>query len=295
VDEPEGYPRVSGEDGVAPTTTVLATADLRDWVAGGKAGMATISLLVRNGRVFNAATVSWQDGLATDGDIQRITRNVVSRLRSRATWSAWEKIGHANSVTAMTALDGKLWCSTSDDRLWRRFPMGADAPWTAVGHARDVCAMASAAGWIWALTSDNLLWRRRPVDHDVDWEPVGQGPTPPARSIAGTAFLLYAIDVAGETWVSPATKPLVWRDIPDMSAAEPAICATAAYEDVLFAATTDGRLLRTMPDFVFEASRWTAVHHCNFATGLAVVDTMLYVATTENLLWWLDLRSVAKP
>lgn len=70
VEEPDGYPRVTGEDGVPPTYTVLGTADLRDWGPGGKAGMATIGLLVRNGMVFNAATVSWQDALANDAGVQ---------------------------------------------------------------------------------------------------------------------------------------------------------------------------------------------------------------------------------
>ena len=57
VEEPEGYLRVTGEDGVPLTYTVLGTADLRHWGPGGKPGMATIGLFVRNGTVFNAASV----------------------------------------------------------------------------------------------------------------------------------------------------------------------------------------------------------------------------------------------
>ena len=113
VEEPEGYPRVTGEDGVAATTTVLATADLRHWGPVGKPGMATITLLVRNGMVFNAASVAWQDGLAGDAGIQRVTRNVVRRLQSRQTWRTWEQVGHADHVTAMAALENRLWCATS--------------------------------------------------------------------------------------------------------------------------------------------------------------------------------------
>jgi hypothetical protein len=35
--------------------------------------------------------------------------------------------------------------------------------------------------------------------------------------------------------------------------------------------------------------------HCNSSIALAVVDTMLFVATTDNRLWSLDLRSVKAP
>ena len=35
---------------------------------------------------------------------------------------------------------------------------------------------------------------------------------------------------------------------------EPAIRALAAYEDILYAATDDNRLLRTQPDIVYEGT-----------------------------------------
>jgi hypothetical protein len=64
---------------------------------------------------------------------------------------------------------------------------------------------------------------------------------------------------------------------------------------VLFGATTNNRLLRTQPDLIYESASWADVHHCNFSTALAVVDTMMYVTTTENLLWWIDLRGIKAP
>jgi hypothetical protein len=54
VDEPEGYPRVTGEEGTPLSYVVLASADLRSW--GGKPGMATMGLLLRNGTVFNGGS-----------------------------------------------------------------------------------------------------------------------------------------------------------------------------------------------------------------------------------------------
>jgi hypothetical protein len=80
-----------------------------------------------------------------------------------------------------------------------------------------------------------------------------------------------------------------------MAAREPSIRCMAAYQDILFAATNDFRLLRTQPDFVYECTAWVEVHHCNYATALAVVDTMLFVTTTQNRLWWLDVHSIAAP
>ena len=35
----------------------------------------------------------------------------------------WEYIGHANNVVAMAAINGKLFCATSDKKLWWREPV----------------------------------------------------------------------------------------------------------------------------------------------------------------------------
>ena len=296
VEEPDGYPRVTCEDGVPPTYTVLATADLRDWGSGGKPGMATVGILVRKGMVFNAASVSWQDALANDTDVQIVTRNVISRFSARQSWQEWEHIGHANHVTAMTAHDGKLWCATQNNLLSRRFPVGANAPWTKIGQANNVRSMASSVNMLWCLTSDNKLWRRSPVESEIGWELIGTGPSGGTLALAGTTFLLYAIDSGGRIWMAPGRKPIVWSPVPDMQIVqEPKIRCLVAYEDILIAATSDGQLLRTGTDFVYESVRWAPVHHCNAATALAVVDTMLFVATTDDNLWWLDIRGLRAP
>jgi hypothetical protein len=174
--------------------------------------------------------------------------------------------------------------------------MGANAPWRHVGHANDVKAMASAAGRLWCVTGDNRLWHRAPAEADIAWDRVGTGPAGGTRALAGTTFLLYAVDTAGQLWMAPARTPVVWETVPPIQIVrEPTIRCMAAYEDILFAATSDGRLIRTRPDLVYESPDWAAVHHCNLASALAVVDTMLFVATTDNKLWWLDLRGVAAP
>jgi hypothetical protein len=70
------------------------------------------------------------------------------------------------------------------------------------------------------------------------------------------------------------------------------ITAMASHKGVLFATTSTNRLLRTGFDSVQESRAWIDIHHCNSACGLAVVDGML-VATSENRLWWIDLRHAA--
>jgi hypothetical protein len=89
----------------------------------------------------------------------------------------------------------------------------------------------------------------------------------------------------------PTTRVSVpaWTHVGSMPA-NTAINAMTSYNGVLFASTSTNRLLRSGFDFVQESRAWIDIHHCNFARGLAVVDGMLFVATSENLLWWLDLR-----
>jgi hypothetical protein len=52
---------------------------------------------------------------------------------------------------------------------------------------------------------------------------------------------------------------------------------------------------RTNQDWIDESSDWIDIHHCNFSVVLAVVDGMLFVATTQNQLWRLDLCPLRLP
>ena len=47
--------------------------------------------------------------------------------------------------------------------------------------------------------------------------------------------------------------------------------------------------------FISESSDWVDIHHCYFAVGLAAVGASLFVATSENMLWWLDLHGLRQP
>ena len=85
VEEAEGYPRVTGEEGTPPTFVLLGTADLRN-AGWEKPGAATMGVYRRNGTVFAAGTTDWVDtltgqpGFPADPSVATITRNVFDRL-----------------------------------------------------------------------------------------------------------------------------------------------------------------------------------------------------------------------
>jgi hypothetical protein len=72
-----------------------------------------------------------------------------------------------------------------------------------------------------------------------------------------------------------------------------------SYADILLASTDDNRLLRTPSDFASEmllpARGWAPFFHCDFPVRLAVIEWMLFVATSENRLWQLDLSGLRQP
>lgn len=288
--EPEGYPRVTGEEGTPLSTVVLASADLGSW--SGKPGLATATIFARHGMVFAAGTTEWVDQMDSDAAIAQITRNVLARFRTRRPFD-WELIGHANNVTAMTSLENKLYVTTSADRLWRRFPVLADIVWTDIGHANSVTSLAGDRGALFAVTSDNRLWWRAPLETDVDWTAIGTGPAGGARALCATGNVLYAVGMDGRLMCRGAARAASsWTHVASMPA-NTTVTAMASYNGVLFATTSTNRLLRTGFDFVQESRAWIDIHHCNSACGLAVVDGMLFAATNENRLWWIDLRHAA--
>jgi hypothetical protein len=75
----------------------------------------------------------------------------------------WDRIGHANNVVAMAAINEKLFCATRDNSLWWRDPVGWEVNWDRIGHANNVVAMAAINGKLFCATQDNSLWWRDPV------------------------------------------------------------------------------------------------------------------------------------
>jgi hypothetical protein len=298
VEEPEGYPRVTGEDATAASFVTLGTADLRD-AGWSKPGFATMGVYRRNGTVFVAGTTDWvlgvigQPGFVAGPSVVRITRNVLGRLHARVPLD-WEDVGHANGGRAMTAVSTRLFLATTANALWRRHPVAAEIPWTQIGHANDVVAMASDGAVLYAVTADDQLWWRPPAEQNVNWTAIGTGPGG-TRALACAGGSLYAIDGPGKLVHRPATHaPYPWQDGPALGN-HPEITAMASATDILYATTNTNRLWRTDKDFISEAASWADIHHCNFAVGLAIVEGGLFVGTTENRLWLLDLHGLRKP
>lgn len=289
VEEPEGYPRVTGKEGTPLNTTILGSADMSHWQ---KPGRATMTLYSRHGTVFNAATTDWVKELHRE-PFNRITLNVFNKLKRPIPWN-WELIGHAKRASAMTAINGLLYLSTIDNDLWRRYPVGADVPWRNIGHAKQVIAMAADGDSLFCITSNNILWWRTAIPTEAGWARIGFGPSNGTNALAAAGGQLYAVDNEGGLFRRPATRRYD-EFLEQAFRKDNAIRAMTSYNGIVFASTIDNRLVRTNRDIISESDTWHQIHHCNFSIGLAVVDWMLFVVTTDNWIWRIDLSGLKKP
>ena len=153
---------------------------------------------------FNAATTGWGGGLggSPDPTIERITRNVLTRLCDRWPARDWERIGHANAVTALVACENLLFAADTANVCLRFDQLGSPTAWTRIGHANDVVAMTNLNGRLFCVTRDRTLWMRQPLLHEVNWTAIGTAPAA-ATGLAGHA---------GKLFLSTATGQLWWRD-----------------------------------------------------------------------------------
>ncbi len=293
--EDNGVPRVTGRDGAPPSFVVLAHADLSDWRRWGQGGAATMGVFraISGGTVFNAATTGWGNGLGTAADpiVDRITRNVLTRLSHPWPANNWERIGHANSITALAACENLLFATDVHNILWVRDPVGQNVDWVSVGRADFVRAMASpreAIGGqpigLYAVTNDARLWRREPVMHDVDWIQIGVAPEVIALAASyeglfgatSTNDLVYLrFDQLG--------SGLDWTRVGHANN----VVAMTNLNGRLFCFTSD-RTLWMRPPLLHQA-HWTAIDTVpDDATGLAGHAGKLIISTATDQLWWRD-------
>jgi hypothetical protein len=295
VGEEGGVPRITGRDGAPPSFVVLARADLSDWRRWGQGGAATMGVFraIGGGTVFNAATTGWGNGLgiAADPVVDRITRNALTRLSHPWSVNNWERIGHANSFTALAACENVLFAADVHGVLWVRDPVGQNVNWVSVGHANFVRAMASpreAIGGqpigLYAVTHDARLWRREPVLHDADWIEVGVAP----------AVLALAASYEG-LFGATSTNDLVYLRFDQLRAGvdwtrvghASNVVAMTNLNGRLFCVTSD-RTLWMRPPLLHQA-RWTAISTVpDDATGLAGHAGKLIISTATDQLWWRD-------
>ncbi|MGY1809082.1 hypothetical protein ACI8AF_17060 [Blastococcus sp. SYSU D00669] len=141
-------------------------------------------------------------GMAVSGPIFCAGRDngLYAKIEPFAT--PWQRIGHANSVTAMAATGGRLYCTTRDNLLWSREPLLQDVDWQRVGHANGVVAMTARGGNLVCATADRQLWTRPAGPDDVEWKPLGSAPA--------DVGALAAIPGDPSVWVTTADGRL-WK------------------------------------------------------------------------------------
>jgi hypothetical protein len=96
----------------------------------------------------------------------------------------WQRIGHANDVTAMAAAAGHLFCATRDNSLWMRDPVWQDIDWQRIGHANQVVSMTATGSDLVCATTDNQIWQRPATAADVNWTVIGAAPA----AVGGLAY-----------------------------------------------------------------------------------------------------------
>lgn len=287
---PTPYPRVLRESDTALSTVVLASADLTTWP--GKPGMATMALGTRGGMVFSGGSSDWLQHIA-DPALLQITKNVLTRMTTRRVFD-WEQLGPTNGVVAMASVEDRLFC-VSGNVLWVRHPVLANADWRQVGAATNMVHLAGARGLLFALDASNQLYYWRPLIEPPTWTPIGTGTTPAVppttiTTMGSLGAMLYGTDAAGKMWCRAAsTVVAAWLAVASIPQ-NAGVTKLCSYNGMLLAATSNNGLVRSNKDFVEESTAWVNVGSCSGAGGLAVVEQMLFMATSQNLLWWLDLR-----
>jgi len=159
---------------IGDSAAIHAIAAPREAMAGRPIGLYAVTeshiLLYRNPSLYPidwtvigtapgvhalAASYEWLFG-ATDSDDL-----VCLPLGSIAPYAEWNVIGSANNVVAMTNLNGRLFCVTSDRTLWTRKPVPSQADWSAIGTCpADPTGLAAYAGKLVLSTTTNQLWWR---------------------------------------------------------------------------------------------------------------------------------------
>ncbi len=298
--EEGGVPRVTGRDGTPPTFVVLATADLAHWRQFGQGGAATMGVLRApgGGTVFNAATTGWGSGLGLSPDpvVDRITRNVLSRLSRPWPGTDWERMGNARQVVALAACENRLFAADSDQQLWVRDPVGQNLEWTLLGPAPAVRALASpreaTAGQpigLYAVTTDGRLVRREPYLDAATWTEIGTAAE--VVALAASFDGLFGATASGNLVFLPfegIATGAAWSHAGHAHQ----IVAMTNVNGRLYGVTSDGILWTRLP-FRYEVD-WTVLETCPAeVTGLAGHAGRLIVSTGSGQLLWRDAAPLA--
>jgi hypothetical protein len=91
------------------------------------------------------------------------TRNHRLLMKPLAGPGAWQDVGHANDVVAMTAVVGTLVAAARDGGLWWRKPVCYEVNWQPFTHLEHTVGLAALGDKLFAATSDRRLWWREAV------------------------------------------------------------------------------------------------------------------------------------
>lgn len=184
-------------------------------------------------------TAAQVTALAAEGDWLYCTtdNDRLWRRRVDAAVDTWESIGLAALACGLAALDGFLYCATRAGGLWRRPVEGGDQLWSAIGQASSVRAMTATDGRLYCATDIDLVWTRPASSSDEPWTRLSDG-----AGIQGLA-------VARGRLVCVASGQLQWLPLPAgdekwHAFAPAAIIALSQTKGNFYAVTSDNRLIR---------------------------------------------------
>ncbi len=281
----DGIARATGRDGTPPTFVVLAVADLGTWRAQGKGGLATMGLYRAGGTVFTAASVDWSNALDMGSEVvDRITRNVITRLSRRYPEHGWQRVGDAPRVISMAVAEGRMFAVTDDGALLWRVPSRQNLRWRRIGPAPRVVALASSVEatlgrpvGLFLMTADGRLFYREPVIEEVLWQPIGTAPG--VVALAAANFWLFAATADGRL----LARPYAGNDVPWQAVGRAdGVVAMTTINGKLYAVKASGGLAWRAP--VRSESDWIPMGDAADARALAGADGTLFAATRAGTL-----------
>ena len=183
----------------------------------------------------------------------------------------WEPIGRAQRLTALAALDDRLY-AVSVARYVLVGEPSTNAPlWRILGEGWSVSGLAALGGKLYVATREGEIGISAPVAN-INFKAIGR-----KYGIAMMAALegnIYAIDDAGRllVWKDAAHSRLDWID---MGRAD-RVTAMAALNGRLYAATLDNRLIvrETTP----QDRPWKLIGHAENITAMTAFRGKLYAA-----------------
>ncbi len=190
----------------------------------------------------------------------------------------WTEIGHAELVTGMASWNGKLYCTTSNNRLWSRDPVTHDIPWQHLGHAGSVVGLAATDGLLYCATSLGDLWQRSIDGFDVPWTKIGQAQL--VSAMTSLNGVLYATTTNNKLWCR-GTQPydIPWENLGHAVT----VVGLAAAGGKLLCVTANDNLHWREP--VGGDIPWQLYGFAEHVVGMTAIGETLYVATREGKLW----------